>query len=273
MKDKILEKVGAFPPLDDTVTQVMAVCNDPEGSIMDLVKIVQKDPMTTANILKAANSPLYGFSHEVKDIQHSISLFGMETVKGFAFSSFLQKKPNLDLSPYNIESKEFSMVSQKQNAFVSRWYKGHKSKLGILSIASFLMEIGKIVLSDIMIECNKGKEFQEYIKECQSISDIKTLEENVFNITNEEVTTMILKEWNFNPSTYDTIQFLHNPSNIDESIREFAASLKAIKTIITTSNFAADDSLNSALKVVEEFNLNRDIFVETAENLLGLTTA
>ena len=57
--EMILEKVKAFPPLDDTVTKVMAVCNDINGSIGDLAKVVQNDPMTTANILKAANSPLY----------------------------------------------------------------------------------------------------------------------------------------------------------------------------------------------------------------------
>jgi len=94
-KEIILDKVKAFPPLDDTVNQVMAVCNDVESSVSDLAKVVKSDPMTTTNILKAANSPLYGFSREIKSIEQAVSIFGMETVKGFAFSSFLQKKPDL----------------------------------------------------------------------------------------------------------------------------------------------------------------------------------
>ena len=66
-RDLILEKVKAFPPLDDTVSKVMAICNDENGSVGELAKVVQADPMTMANILKAANSPLYGLAERLKE--------------------------------------------------------------------------------------------------------------------------------------------------------------------------------------------------------------
>ncbi|HIP58972.1 MAG TPA: HDOD domain-containing protein, partial [Campylobacterales bacterium] len=161
--ESILEKVKAFPPLDDTVTKVMAVCNDVNGSIGDLAKVVQNDPMTTANILKAANSPLYGFSREIKGITQAVSIFGMDTVKGFAFSSFLQKKPDLNLEPYGIDTRDFASISEQQNAFVVKWLKGKKEMLDILSLTSFLMEVGKIVLASVVVEHGKIDEYKEHM--------------------------------------------------------------------------------------------------------------
>jgi len=273
MKDKILEKVGAFPPLDDTVNKIMAVCNDPDGSVMELAKVVESDPMTTANILKAANSPMYGFSREIKSIAQAVSIFGMETVKGFAFSSFLQKKPDLDLTPYNIDAKAFSELSQKQNAFIIKWYKGKKKILDILSLTSFLMEVGKIVLANIVIEHNKINDFQSAIKKCQNLIDIKNLELDVFGITNEEVAALILEDWHFDPTMYNSLRYLNNPQEADESIQIFTASLQVVKSIMTTSTFDQDNSLDIALKIIEKNSLNKKKFLETYEGFFELNPA
>ena len=265
MKDRILEKVGAFPPLDDTVNKIMAVCNDPNGSIMELAKVVESDPMTTANILKAANSPLYGFSREIKSIAQAVSIFGMETVKGFAFSSFLQKKPTLNLTPYGLNIKDFPKITQSQNAFVLKWYKNDKISLDILSLSSFLMEVGKIVLSDIVIEHNKTKEFKEAVLKCKNLKGLQELEEKVFGLTNEEIAALILEEWNFDPKIVNSIKYLNTPYLADEEIRAYAASLQAVKSIITTNPFDKEDSLNEALSVVEKYSLDKEKFLEVYE--------
>jgi len=273
MKEKILEKVGAFPPLDDTVNKIMAVCNDPDGSVMELAKVVESDPMTTANILKAANSPLYGFSREIKSIAQAVSIFGMETVKGFAFSSFLQKKPDLDLTPYGIDTKTFSELSQKQNAFISQWYRGKKEDLDVLSLTSFLMEVGKIVLSSIVIEHNKTDNFKQAVKECKNLNQLQSLEQQVFGITNEEVSALILEDWNFDPAMYNSLKYLNNPQEADDDIKRYSASLEAVKSIITTSTFDQESSLELAYKIVDEYSLDKAKFEEVYEKHFELTPA
>ncbi len=271
-KDLILEKVKAFPPLDDTVTKVMAVCNDTESSVGDLAKVVQSDPMTTTNILKAANSPLYGFSREIRSIMQAVSIFGMETVKGFAFSSFLQKKPDLDLSPYGIDARDFAAISEQQNAFVTKWYKGQREKLDILILPSFLMEIGKIVLSSMVIEHGKKDEFKGLIEQVESVKDIKALEEKVFGITNEEVTAILLQEWNFDSHMYNAIKYLHNPEDAEDIVKEYAQILQVVKTIISTQSVDFETSMRDALELVDAYGLNRQSFVEVVKEHFQLET-
>ncbi len=267
----ILEKVKAFPPLDDTVNKVMAVCNDVESSVADLAKVVKSDPMTTANILKAANSPLYGFSREIKSIEQAVSIFGMETVKGFAFSSFLQKKPDLDLSPYGIDAKDFASISEQQNAFVAKWYKGKRAKLDVLTLPSFLMEIGKIVLSSLVIEHGKKDEFKALVDQVKTLDDMQKLEKKVFGITNEEVTAILLNDWNFDPIMSNAIKYLTDPDAAqEEDVREYARILQVVKMLISTQPLDLDANLPKALEIVEKYNLDKARFEEVVKEQFQL---
>ncbi len=268
--ESILEKVKAFPPLDDTVTKVMAVCNDANGSIGDLAKVVQNDPMTTANILKAANSPLYGFSREIKGITQAVSIFGMDTVKGFAFSSFLQKKPDLNLAPYSIDARDFASISEHQNSFVAKWFKGKKEMLDILSLTSFLMEVGKIVLASVVVEHEKTDEFKEHINAVENVSEISAIEKKVFGITNEEVTAILLEEWNFDSEMFNAIRHLHHPENADPSIQKYAQALHVTKTLISTHNFGKEPQIEAALLLVEKYGLDKDHFEEVVTEQFNL---
>ncbi len=271
--EMILEKVKAFPPLDDTVTRVMAVCNDINGSIGDLAKVVQNDPMTTANILKAANSPLYGFSREIKGITQAVSIFGMDTVKGFAFSSFLQKKPDLNLEPYSIDARDFASISEAQNAFIAKWYKGQKDMLDILNLTSFLMEVGKIVLASVVVEHDKVSEFKEHMREVTSIQEMGELEAKVFGISNEEVTAILLEEWNFDSVMFNAIKYLKNPENADEASIKYAQVLQVVKTLSSTHNFGKEPHVEQALLLVEKYGLDKKRFEEAVQDVFALEGA
>ena len=62
INQNLLTRIKGLPPLPDSVIKIQQICADPNAGVGDLVKVVDKDPLLTANLLKAANSPLYGFS-------------------------------------------------------------------------------------------------------------------------------------------------------------------------------------------------------------------
>jgi len=262
-KETILEKVKAFPPLDDTVAKVMAICNDENGSVGELAKVVQSDPMTMANILKAANSPLYGFSREMKSVTQAVSIFGMDTVKGFAFSSFLQKKLDLNLMPYGVKSEMFTAITEKQNAFAVKWFQKKRTMLDTLALTSFLMEMGKIVLANIVIEHEKADEFQAHVAKTTSLLDLEKLEKQVFGISNEEVTAIIFKEWNFDEVMCDAIKHLNHPEEASEEAKPYAQALQVIKTLISTKEFDTEAQVEQATALAESYGLEVEKFHET----------
>ncbi len=261
-KELILEKVKAFPPLDDTVSKVMAICNDENGSVGELAKVIENDPMTMANILKAANSPLYGFSREIKSITQAVSIFGMDTVKGFAFSSFLQKKLDLNLTAYGIDEKEFIAITERQNALTQNWFKGDKKMLEVLSLTSFLMEMGKIVLSNILVEKGKDQEFKALALQCCTIDELEKLEIEVFGMSNEEVTSVVFEEWNFDETMVNAIKYLHHPENAPQNIQPYSKALKVVKTAISTINYDQEKTTQMAIELCEHYSLDAQKFQE-----------
>ena len=122
MNDKLLQQIRQLPPLPESAMQIEAVYQNPNSTFNDMVKILEKDPLLTADILKAANSPLYGFSREINAISQAVGLFGMGTVRGFALASIVKKSFALDFSSYGITNAQFAELSKKQHALVTSWY-------------------------------------------------------------------------------------------------------------------------------------------------------
>jgi HD-like signal output (HDOD) protein len=261
-RDAILEKVKSFPPLDDTVSKVMAICNDENGSVSDLAKAVESDPMTMANILKAANSPLYGFSREIKGINQAVSIFGMDTVKGFAFSSFLQKKLDLNIKPYGLDDKGFIELTETQNALTVNWMKSDRSKLDILSLTSFLMDMGKIIISNLLEEEGVAQAFKEEADKTTTLLELEALEKEYCGISNEEITAIVFEEWNFDENMCNSIKYLNHPENAEENIKIYSQILQIVKTATTTQNISTEDKIKNAIELATKYSLDTNTLQE-----------
>lgn len=60
--------------------RVKQVLDDPDGSVIELAKVVAADPGITARILRVVNSVLYGFAGKVETVSRAISLLGMQQI-------------------------------------------------------------------------------------------------------------------------------------------------------------------------------------------------
>ncbi len=259
----IIDKVKAFPSLDETVKQVIEVCNDPRSSLMDLSQVIQQDPMTMLNILKSANSPLYNFNSNITDIAQAVNLFGMETIKSFALSTFIQKMEHVNITPYKLNPKTLINVSQRQNAFVTSWFKGDKEALDILTLSSYIMETGKIILSDVIIESSAQRMFTTHLDDIKTQKDLVLYEKAIFDLSHEEVSAQLLKKWGFAPAIYDSIRYMNNPQNAPKAIAKYAQILQVVKIMVNTHKFDKKTSLEEAVSLVKEHNLNPKQFVST----------
>jgi HD-like signal output (HDOD) protein len=229
---------------------------------MDLIKVIQSDPLTSANILKAANNPIYDFNREIKNISQAVSLFGMESIKSFALATFVQKMSDVDLSPYDIEAKTFMDVSQKQNAFIANWFKGDRKKLDALILPSYVLEVGKIVFSKAVLDTSSQIIFSAQIRNLTKQSELRVVEEDIFEYNNEKITALLLKKWGFASNVYDIINYIHNPEDAPFEIAKYSQILQVVKTVINTQNFDQELSLKEALSLIEKYELDQKRFIE-----------
>ncbi len=265
MTEDILKKIKQLPPLPESAMKIEAVYQNPDSTFNDMVKILEKDPLLTADILKAANSPLYGFSREINAISQAVGLFGMGTVRGFALASIVKKSFKLNLAPYGISDAMFSALSKKQHGLVTSWCIRKENKLlGVLSPAAFLVEIGKVLIAQQIIADEKEEEFRDALAELQ---DVEAAERKVVGVDTPEVSATIFKQWKFEGGLVDVIGHCMDPKNADmeEDIKP-AAILNVVRVAVPINGVITDDSIKAAKELIEKYNLDMESFDTAIEN-------
>jgi len=267
LNQSILSRIKGLPPLPDSVIKIQHICADANAGIADLVKVVDKDPLLTANLIKAANSPLYGFSKEIRSVAQAVSLFGMATVKGFALASVVKNNMKIDISPYGIDTEMFSRISQSQNALMFNWYtKVDRSKMEILSPASFLDGIGQIILSAEIIQMGKKDEFLAKIKDADSIEDV---EMEYFEVTSQEVASEIFINWKFEKLMSKAIGQSHNIDEADDDVKDYAIALKAVRLAINVKEQLSDNSIKKAKDFLAQKGLDPELLQNAVDKISG----
>ncbi|MCF6340513.1 MAG: HDOD domain-containing protein [Sulfurimonas sp.] len=265
MTEDILKKIKQLPPLPESAMQIETVYQDPDSTFNDMVKILEKDPLLTADILKAANSPLYGFSREINAINQAVGLFGMGTVRGFALASIVKKSFTLDLSPYGINNDIFSNISKLQHAIMTSWcLKKEGSLLGVLSPAAFLVEIGKVIISQQIIT-NKQQEY--FCNAIEELGNVEAAEKRLFNTNTPEVSATIFEHWRFESGLVNTIRNCQNPDKAEEEDKKAAQILNVVRTLVPLSGIITDESTAQAKDLILKYNLDMDSFDRALENI------
>jgi HD-like signal output (HDOD) protein len=74
-------EASAIKPLPLILQRIINLISDPDATIMDLKCVIDQDPPLTANILRKANSPYYGFRRIVTDVLDAIVIMGYDEIK------------------------------------------------------------------------------------------------------------------------------------------------------------------------------------------------
>ena len=264
MTEEILKKIKQLPPLPESAMQIEAVYQDPDSSFNDMVKILEKDPLLTADILKAANSPLYGFSREINAISQAVGLFGMGTVRGFALASIVKKSFSLDLSPYGISNEMFSALSKKQHGLMTAWCLRKENKLlGVLSPAAFLVEIGKVLIAQQIKSDGKEAEFKEALTD---LGDVEAAEREITGVDTPEVSATIFAQWKFEEGLVDVIRNCQNPEKAEEEDQRPAQILHVVRIAVPINGVVTDESVEAAKNLITKYGLDMESFDTAIEN-------
>jgi len=264
MNEKIIKQIKALPPLPKSVLEVQKITNDPNSSIADLVNVIKDDPMLTANLLKVANSPLYGFARKIKTIDQAVSLFGMTTVKGFVISFAIKNSIKFNLDAYGIDEDHFHDVSALRNAIAVNWYRRKKDKLDIVGTDSFLIDLGAVVISLLMIGEGKAEQFKEALAQ----KPRGEVEKEFVGATASEITAEIFKHWHFDDDLIIPMQFIDKPNEAPDYV-ECSKSLNVLRDTVDLLKGLTPETEERGVFKVSEFGLDLDSFLQALDIVKG----
>ena len=250
----MLEEIKSLPPLPISVVRIQELCMSNDTNIDELSRVIENDPMLSANILKSVNSPLYGMSKEISSIPQAIMLFGISMIRGFAAASAIKKVVVIDLTPYGVTIDELTKVSSLQMALAREWYRNvDKSMLPLLQSSAFLMELGKLVGSLKIITSGNLEAFAEEISQGKPLEEV---ERNYLGICSYEIAATMFEHWNFDEALINALREISN----QDTQNPYAQVLRVVTKTLNLQNTFSEEGISSALELIQKFGLNRTAF-------------
>jgi len=271
MKSSIIESIKSLPPLSKTIMDINKVYSDQESGIHDLAKAIEPDPMIVANLLKTANSPLYGFGKEIRNVGQAVSLFGMSMTRSIALGNSVRKLLNVDMQPYGVTSDDFADISAKQARLMMNWYsKIDRKKADELYLAAFLQETGKILIASDVIQEDEVTTFKSEIELSNNIAQV---EKAYVQVTSSEVTAEVFEHWGFDSNFVEMIRYADNPSAAPESVREFSTALNIVKTVLPINQPFSDQAINFGLRKARDAGYAHELLEDAIDGMLDIMEA
>jgi len=268
MRKELIEQIEHIPTLPESIGAIERIYSDKESSVADMAKAIEGDPTMAANILKLANSPLYGLSREVTNIQQAVSLLGKDTVRNFAIHIAATSTVPVDVSPYGISAAEYSRRVELVSALLNRWLsKSDRSLLGSVGLAAFLSDIGQVVISHYLQKSGQSDTFSEIVKE----SGAEEAEMRVCGSRSSDVAATLFHRWHFSSDLVHLVRFATSPEDAaDEETAKGARFLSVAKRLVGADGKIEDENIKRAYALVEEYGLDEESFEDSLNAVLNL---
>lgn len=254
MNEFFTKIINNIPPLPESVLKIEAYAKDPNVSYKQVSQMLERDPVLTSEILKAVNYPLYGLTKKITTLENAVSLFGLGTIRGFVLAVYVRNNFAFTLEPYEITPQQFSLCASKHHAFATNWYFESTPRLfNILSPATFLSNLGQILISQYLIHEGKSIEFSHMLQE---ESDYQKVEKLFCSITSVELTAEVFEHWSMEERLVNTLRYCNNPMNASDNDRIYAQILHCIHALIPYNGVISERSTNEAATLVEEYGFD-----------------
>ena len=208
----ILKKVKQLDPIPVVIHKVLALADDPDSSLKDLVEVVERDPAITANLLKTVNSAQIGLPVKVDSVQQAVSMLGLQQVVEMVLSQNLGANLNRSQKGYGLAQGDLWRQSLSV-AVVARDLARQRDLMSLPAIytAALLKDIGKVVLHEYVAD--QIDAIQKGVAE-KGLSFVEA-EKAVLGMDHSALGGIIAKQWHFSPHMIYMIENHHltNPAS------------------------------------------------------------
>lgn len=265
MKQLIVEKIDSLPPLPNSVLELEEFRKMPSKEPLDLLKIIEQDPLIITTVLRVANSAMFGFVSEVETPSRAISLLGVNFTISIALGSVIQNLIKTDLSAYEATTDDFMFSCNLASNIINAWIgKIDRDLKEDLLLPAFLQETGKFVISEIINENNQKEEFLEQLAISKNMSAV---EKEFVGYSCARITANIFKHWNLSHNLIFSIAFVEDIENCPEEYVKRVQILEIIKILSDIKNPLSESNVQRALNKAEEYGFDSDLLAKAIETI------
>lgn len=220
--ERTIAKARSLPVLPQVATKLLEVVKDTSVQAKDVGKIIESDQSLAAQMLKQVNSPFYGFSGRISNLQHAVVIMGFKAVKnialGFSITKMSRRGANSVLNTEKFWEHSLGVGVGARSIGKEIGYHCPEELLA----AGLLHDIGKMILSD-----NLPGGYKKVLEEAEeSGEEIYETEMRLLGNSHAEVGMWFAVKNRFPHVLRACVKYHHTP--FDQSSEEFSQAVKAI---------------------------------------------
>ena len=262
-----IEEFHELPALPATAAQILQLAADPRANAKQLANIIEQDPGLSAQVLRYANSSLYGYAGRIKNLQTAIArVLGFEFVLNMALGFSIGKSLRVPQDgPFGLDA------FWKHSVYAGRLVEELAGKLsgkpaiprGTAYLAGLLQNLGRLVLGHTF-----QPEFFILNRFAQANPDMPTceLERHVLGVTHDQIGAWLMEAWGLPQELIIAVRHHHDEGYWDKH-STYSQLVLVANRALALHGLGETDHPGISQFSLEMLGLKEEQVIETAGNL------
>ncbi len=207
--NEIVKDVSELTSLPEVSIKVNQMVDDPNSGVNEIGKVISQDPALSAQLLRIANSPFYGFSATIDSISRAVTVLGTQQIRDLVFSTTATKA--FEGIPNEIISVDDFWHHSLYCGLLARELanQNHKAQGEMLFTAGLLHDIGHLVMFNRIPELAN----QAIMHTVEPDVNIELFESErmIIGFDHAEVGGKLAEQWKLPQNLVECVMFHHEP--------------------------------------------------------------
>jgi len=224
----LVRRSAAVPSMPQVAARFLEIIQDPDFEYRDVVEVLSADPAMTGEILRLANSPLFGVARKITSLAQALTLLGLKRVRSLVLGRYIvdsidkKRPPNVDMTYYWRRSLTTAVLASRLAEAVTRKLREEAFTAGLLA------DIGIVILDETVPEL-----FGPVAREYRPLGrdDLWELETQILSATHGRVSAFVLEEWQLPDTVCKAVSGHAEPESAHEEADTLGGTLRAAEKI------------------------------------------
>jgi len=208
---ELVAKVKSLPPVPNAALRLMGLLDKSETSNEEVVQAIRCDNVLTAKLLRACNSPYFGFSDPVASVDQAVLMLGHQQILHIVLTLAFGSAMSVPLPGYAVESNQLwqhSLTTAMAAEVVVNSGLNIHAEAPVAFTAGLLHDIGKLLMGQVM-DANMQAGIRGRILH-EGASRVEA-EREFLGTDHAEVGAYLLKSWNLPEEVIEAVANHHKP--------------------------------------------------------------